>query len=74
MNFKADGPVLDLSAFVFELKLRTCFIFLQILDGIPEQLAKKEKKYKISYNAVKIVDNYKDTAYNISTNFPTFHT
>ena len=31
MNFKADGPVLDLSAFVFELKLRTCFIFLQIL-------------------------------------------
>lgn len=32
------------------------------------------KKYKISYNAVEIVDNYKDTAYNISTNFPTFHT
>lgn len=31
------------------------------------------KKYKISYNAVEIVDNYKDTAYNISTNFPTFH-
>ena len=65
MNFKADGPVLDLSAFVFELKLRTCFIFFT--NTII-------KKYKISYNAVEIVDNYKDTAYNISTNFPTFHT
>ena len=30
-NFKADRPVLNLSAFVFEIKLRTCFIFLQIL-------------------------------------------
>ena len=30
-NFKADRPVLNLSAFIFEIKLRTCFIFLQIL-------------------------------------------
>lgn len=65
MNFKADRPVLNLSAFVFENKITNMLhIFTNTII----------KKYKISYNAVKIVDNYKDTAYNMSTNFPTFHT